>query len=92
MDKNEATKARNDLQTKIVAEWVAFSRTDAYKDWLKSMSETMQMIQDNVDNMTESRVGGEKNSIDAEKACLMNQRKVGIRYALQYAELRVNAS
>lgn len=84
-----------DLQTKIISEWAAFSRTDAYKDWVESMSETMQLIQDNVDNMTESRPVGinkvDKFPIDSEKAALINQRKVGIKYALQYAELRVNA-
>lgn len=88
---NEETKS---LQSKIVSEWTAFSHTDAYKDWQKSMEETMQLIQDNVDNMTESRPVGmgkvDKFPIDSEKAALINQRKVGIKYALQYAQLRAN--
>jgi hypothetical protein len=85
------------LQSKIISEWVAFSRTDAYKDWVQSMEETMQMYQDNVDNMTEPRpsiVPGVRNlaPIDAEKAALINQRKVGIKYALQYPALRIESS
>lgn len=84
------------LQNKIISEWVAFSRTDAYKDWVQSMEETMQLIQDNVDNMTESRptaVPGvqTKQPIDSEKAALINQRKVGIKYSVQYAQLRVES-
>ena len=85
-----------ELQTKIISEWVAFSHTDAYKDWIQSMNETMQLIQDNVDNMTENRptaIPGvtTKQPIDSERASLINQRKMGIKYAVQYADLRVNA-
>lgn len=85
------------LQQRIVSQWVAFSQTDAYKDWVLSMGETMQMYIDNVDNMTESRptvVPGvnTKAPIDSEKAALINQRKVGIRYAMQYPALRIESA
>lgn len=85
------------LQEQIVAQWVAFSRTDAYKDWILSMEETMAMIQDNVDNMTESRptaIPGmqTKQPIDSERAALINQRKMGIKYAVQYPQLRIESS
>lgn len=85
------------LQTKIIAEWVAFSRTDAYKDWVQSMNEYMQMLQDNVDNMTENRPGPlpgmtSAQPIDSEKATILNQRKVGVRYAMQYPQLRIESS
>lgn len=91
-----ANKDNAALQNKIISEWAAFSQTDAYKDWIQSMDETCQMIQDNVDNMTESRptaIPGvqSKEPIGLEKAGLMNQRKVGIKYAIQYAKLRVEA-
>ena len=85
------------LQEKIISEWVAFSRTDAYKDWMKSMEETMQLIQDNVDDMTEHRptaIPGvtTKQPIDSERAALINQRKMGIKYAVQYPKLRIEAA
>lgn len=85
------------LQDKIVSEWVAFSRTDAYKDWILSMEQSMQMIQDNVDNMTETRptaIPGvqTKQPIDSETATLMNQRKVGIKYAIEYPKLRIESA
>lgn len=85
------------LQEKIISEWVAFSRTDAYKDWIKSMDETVAMIQDNVDNMVESRptaIPGvtTKQPIDSERAALINQRKMGIVYALQYPKLRIESA
>ena len=85
------------LQEQIVAQWVAFSRTDAYKDWILSMEETMSLIQDNVDNMTESRptaIPGvqTKQPIDSERAALINQRKMGIKYAIQYPQLRIESS
>jgi len=85
------------LQEQIVAQWVAFSRTDAYKDWILSMDETIALIQDNVDNMTESRptaIPGvqTKQAIDSERAALINQRKMGIKYALQYPQLRIESS
>ena len=85
------------LQEQIVAQWVAFSRTEAYKDWILSMQETMQLIQDNVDNMTESRptaIPGvqTKQPIDSERAALINQRKMGIKYAIQYPQLRIESS
>ena len=85
------------LQEQIVAQWVAFSRTDAYKDWVLSMDETIALIQDNVDNMTESRptaIPGvqTKQAIDSERAALINQRKMGIKYALQYPQLRIESS
>jgi len=85
------------LQEQIVAQWVAFSRTDAYKDWVLSMEETIALIQDNVDNMTESRptaIPGmqTKQPIDSERSALINQRKMGIKYALQYPQLRIESS
>ena len=85
------------LQEKIISEWVAFSRTDAYKDWVKSMDETIALIQDNVDNMVESRptaIPGvtTKQPIDSERAALINQRKMGIKYAIQYPQLRIEAA
>lgn len=85
------------LQDKIISEWVAFSRTDAYKDWMQSMEETMQLIQDNVDDMTEHRptaIPGvtTKQPIDSERAALINQRKMGIKYAVQYPQLRIEAA
>lgn len=90
---NKADNAK--LQTKIIAEWVAFSRTDAYKDWIQSMEETVQLLQDNVDNMTETRPVGvdkvDKVAITLEKAGLLNQRKVGIKYAIQYPKLRIES-
>lgn len=91
------TEENAKLESKIISEWVAFSRTDAYKDWVLSMEQTMQMIQDNVDNMTEPRpsiLPGVRNDqpIDAEKSALMNQRKVGIKYALQYPALRIESA
>lgn len=90
----EVTNAQ--LQETIIAQWVAFSRTEAYKDWVKSMEETMSLIQDNVDNMTESRptaIPGvqTKQPIDSERAALINQRKIGIKYAIQYPDLRIKA-
>lgn len=93
--------ARNEenanLQEKIISEWIAFSRTDAYKDWVQSMDETIALIQDNVDNMVESRptaIPGvtSKTPIDSERAALINQRKMGIVYALQYAKLRIESA
>lgn len=91
----EVTNAQ--LQETIVSQWVAFSRTEAYKDWILSMQETMQLIQDNVDNMTESRptaIPGvqTKQPIDSERAALINQRKMGIKYAIQYPELRIESA
>lgn len=91
----EVTNAQ--LQETIVAQWVAFSRTEAYKDWVLSMEQTMQLIQDNVDNMTESRptaIPGvqTKQPIDSERAALINQRKMGIKYAVQYPQLRIESS
>ena len=85
------------LQEKIISEWVAFSRTDAYKDWVKSMDETIALIQDNVDNMVESRptaIPGvtTKQPIDSERAALINQRKMGIVYAVQYPKLRIESA
>lgn len=94
---------QNDLQERIVAQWKAFARTDAYKDWIKSMDEYMSLIQDNVDNMTESRPTGFKEvfgrltpqmakaPIDPVQAALMNQRKVGVRFCTEYAKLRVDS-
>lgn len=84
------------LQEKIISEWVAFSRTDAYKDWKQSMEETIALIQDNVDNMVEHRptaIPGvtTKQPIDSERAALINQRKMGIVYALQYPKLRIES-
>lgn len=91
-----ANQENADLQNRIISQWASFSQTEAYKDWVQSMSETMQMIQDNVDNMTENRPTGipgvqTKQPIDSEKAALMNQRKVGIKYSVQYAQLRAEA-
>lgn len=91
----EVTNA--ELQETIIAQWVAFSRTEAYKDWVLSMEQTMQLIQDNVDNMTESRptaIPGvqTKQPIDSERAALINQRKMGIKYAVQYPQLRIESS
>lgn len=84
-----------DLEATIIAEWKVFANTSAYKDWVKSMDQTIEMIQENVDNMTERRPVGEGKfdlaTIDAEKASLINQRKVGIKYALQYPKLRIDA-
>lgn len=85
-----------ELQNKIIAEWSTFSHTDAYKDWIQSMEETMQFIQNNVDDMTENRptaIPGvtTKQPIDSERAALINQRKMGIKYAIEYAKLRINA-
>lgn len=89
---NEKFKER---QEQIVAQWKAFSQTEAYKDWILSMEQYMQMIQDNVDNMVEPRPAADGKSelvpIDSEKANILNQRKVGARYAVQYAKLRSEA-
>lgn len=84
------------LQDRIVAQWKQFSNTDAYKDWMKSMEEYMSLIQDNVDNMTESRPTAvpmvtTKAAIDPVQAALMNQRKVGVRFCTEYAKLRVDS-
>lgn len=93
--------ARNEenarLQEQIMSQWVAFSNTEAYKDWVKSMEETMSLIQDSVDNMVESRptaIPGvtNKQPIDSERAALINQRKMGIVYALQYPKLRIESA
>lgn len=89
-------KEPKDLQQKIISQWAAFSGTEAYRDFIQSMSETMQMIQDNVDNMTESRPSGVLGKmtiepISMERAQLLNQRKVGIRYATEYIKLRVES-
>lgn len=83
-------KENAELQQRIIAQWKTFSGTEAYKDWVESMNQTMQMIQDNVDNMTEMR-GKELTPIDSERCGLLNQRKVGIRYAIQYPQLRIEA-
>lgn len=89
---NEEAKKK---QEQIIAQWKAFSQTEAYKDWILSMEQYMQMIQDNVDNMVEPRpaAGGKAElvPIDSEKANILNQRKVGARYAVQYATLRSEA-
>lgn len=92
-----ANQENADLQEKIISEWVAFSRTDAYKDWVQSMDETIALIQDNVDNMVESRptaIPGvtTKQPIDSERAALINQRKMGIVYAVQYPKLRIESA
>ena len=91
----EVTNAQ--LQETIVSQWIAFSRTEAYKDWILSMEQTISLIQDNVDNMTESRptaIPGvqTKQPIDSERASLINQRKMGIKYAIQYPQLRIESS
>lgn len=91
-----ANQENADLQNRIISQWASFSQTEAFKDWEQSMNETMQMIQDNVDNMVESRptaIPGvqSKQPITLEQAGLMNQRKVGIKYSLQYAKLRAEA-
>lgn len=91
----EVTNA--ELQETIISQWVAFSRTEAYKDWKQSMDETISLIQDNVDNMTESRptaIPGvqTKQPIDSERSALINQRKMGIKYAMQYPELRIQSA
>ena len=84
------------LQETIIAQWKAFSNTEAFKDWERSMDETIALIQDNVDNMVEHRptaIPGvtSKQPIDSERAALINQRKMGIVYALQYPKLRIEA-
>lgn len=93
MKKNQTNA---ELQETIVAQWKAFSNTEAFKDWEQSMSETIALIQDNVDNMVEHRptaIPGvtSKQPIDSERAALINQRKMGIVYALQYPRLRIEA-
>lgn len=92
-----ANQENAELQERIIGQWLTFSKTEAYQDWKQSMDETMQMLQDNVDNMTESRPSAipgmpTKQPIDSEKAALINQRKVGIKYAMQYPELRIEAA
>ena len=89
----------NQLQERIISQWKSFSGTEAYKDWIQSMNEYTEMLQKNVDNMVEPRpvasnngkVITESTPITAEKAMLLNQRKVGAKYAIQYTDLRVNA-
>lgn len=93
MKKNQTNA---ELQETIVAQWKAFSNTEAFKDWERSMDETIALIQDNVDNMVEHRptaIPGvtSKQPIDSERAALINQRKMGIVYALQYPKLRIEA-
>lgn len=93
MTKNQTNA---ELQETIVAQWKAFSNTEAFKDWERSMDETIALIQDNVDNMVEHRptaIPGvtSKQPIDSERAALINQRKMGIVYALQYPKLRIEA-
>ncbi len=93
MKKNQTNA---ELQETIVAQWKAFSNTEAFKDWERSMNETIALIQDNVDNMVEHRptaIPGvtSKQPIDSERAALINQRKMGIVYALQYPKLRIEA-
>ena len=93
MTKNQTNA---ELQETIVAQWKAFSNTEAFKDWERSMNETIALIQDNVDNMVEHRptaIPGvtSKQPIDSERAALINQRKMGIVYALQYPKLRIEA-
>lgn len=93
MTKNQTNA---ELQETIVAQWKAFSNTEAFKDWEQSMNETIALIQDNVDNMVEHRptaIPGvtSKQPIDSERAALINQRKMGIVYALQYPKLRIEA-
>lgn len=80
-----------DLEATIIAEWKAFSTTNAYKDWILSMDQTIEMIQNNVDNMTEKRPTGDIEPIGANRSTALNQRKVGIKYALQYPKLRIDA-
>ena len=85
-----------ELQETIIAQWKAFSNTEAFKDWEQSMNETVALIQDNVDNMVEHRptaIPGvtSQQPIDSERAALINQRKMGIVYALQYPKLRIEA-
>ena len=94
MAKKELTQ--NEEQQLIVTQWKTFSNTAAYKDWMKSMDEYMALVQDNVDNMTESRptvMPGvtQKAPIDPVQATLMNQRKVGVRFCTEYAKLRVES-
>ena len=84
------------LQEQIIAQWKQFSNTSAYKDWMQSMEEYMSLIQDNVDNMTESRPTAvplvtQKAPIDPVQAAMMNQRKVGVRFCTEYAKLRVDS-
>lgn len=79
------------LEQTIIAEWKAFANTSAYKDWILSMNQTMELIQNNVDNMTESRPGGDVVAIDNDRSTALNQRKVGIKYSTQYAQLRIDA-
>lgn len=91
-----ATKKDNSqLQDQIVSQWKAFSQTEAYKDWELSMNQYMQMLQDNVDNLTQPRpVAGGKTELapmTLEESAVMNQRKVGVRYAMQYPKLRIEA-
>ena len=93
MTKNQTNA---ELQETIIAQWKAFSNTEAFKDWERSMDETIALIQDNVDNMVEHRptaIPGvtSKQPIDSERAALINQRKMGIVYALQYPKLRIEA-
>lgn len=80
---------------KIVAEWLIFSRTEAYKDWVKSMEQAMGMIQKDVDNMTtvvRTPTGPTEVPLSMEKSSLMNQRRVGIKFALEYAQLRIDSA
>lgn len=93
MTKNQTNA---ELQETIIGQWKAFSNTEAFKDWEQSMNETIALIQDNVDNMVEHRptaIPGvtSKQPIDSERAALINQRKMGIVYALQYPKLRIEA-
>lgn len=85
----------NEQQELIISQWKQFSNTEAYKDWMFSMSQYMALIQDNVDNMTESRPTADpvaqKAPIDPVQAALMNQRKVGVRFCTEYAKLRVDS-
>lgn len=94
MAKKERTQ--NEAQELIVSQWKQFSLTDAYKDWIQSMDQYMALVQDNVDNMTESRPTAmpgitTKAPIDPVQAALMNQRKVGVRFCIEYAKLRVDS-
>lgn len=80
-------------ESKIASEWALFSHTDAYKDWVKAMEDTMKLIQTNVDNMTETKTtpqGTVTTNLDSERCALLNQRKVGIAYAMQYIKLRLD--
>ena len=93
MTKNQTNA---ELQETIVAQWKAFSNTEAFKDWEQSMNETIALVQDSVDNMVEHRptaIPGvtSRQPIDSERAALINQRKMGIVYALQYPKLRIEA-